>query len=153
LYYSHIYTSWTHVYIVTIEFFKDERYNQSLNYTLYAALALLPLKTVIFEELAFRGIIPALILRFKNQKTATIISSLAFGLWHVSTSLGIGAYSSGKNTTVPSFIVIGVVICVTTILGMIFCELRWRSDSLVAPMVVHWFINASAIILASLSWH
>ncbi|HSW79109.1 MAG TPA: CPBP family intramembrane glutamic endopeptidase, partial [Candidatus Babeliales bacterium] len=73
--------------------FQDPRYHHNLSTALAAALELVPLKTVIFEEVAFRGILPAIALRIKNQQRfATIVSSVAFGLWHVFSASKIGNY-------------------------------------------------------------
>ncbi len=130
-------------YVVDPNIFKDSRYNQNLSAALFAALVLLPLKTVLFEELAFRGLFPALLLKHYNSRyTAAIISSLIFGLWHMSTL---------PNNR--SLILIAPVTFMATFLaGLAFCWLRFKSGSLLAPIAAHWCINAAAIILASLAW-
>lgn len=139
--------------IVNPAMFSDPRYHQSLSSALYASLVLLPLKTVFFEELAFRGILPALLMKFKNNRWfATIISSLGFGLWHITSAATIGSYHIGASIVVPKLLVILAVWLFTSVAGVILCELRWRSKSLVAPTVVHWFINGAGMILAALSW-
>jgi membrane protease YdiL (CAAX protease family) len=134
--------------------FKDPRYNQSFPAALYAALLLLPVKTVLFEELAFRGIFPALLLRLKaNRWLATLISSLAFGLWHITSAMGIGNYQVSGDIAVPKVGVVLATILATTTAGIILCTLRWRSGSLVTPIALHWFLNGLAIMLAAFSWH
>jgi membrane protease YdiL (CAAX protease family) len=133
------------VFLVHKTVFNDPRYHQGHGQALYAALILVPLKTVLFEELAFRGLLPALILKIKNsRRAATIISSVLFGLWHVSTAGGVDPGSS--------FLTILGVVIITSLAGAVFCELRWRSGSLVAPIAAHWAINGLAIMFASLSW-
>jgi uncharacterized protein len=47
----------TIVYVFVPSIFLDARYQQPLPDAMYAALVLLPLKTVLFEELAFRGVL------------------------------------------------------------------------------------------------
>jgi membrane protease YdiL (CAAX protease family) len=132
--------------------FHDPRYHHKLSTALYSALVLLPLKTVLFEELAFRGILPAIALKIKNQRRfAIIVSSLAFGFWHVYSATKIGGYTA-LGFLVPATLVIAGVFLVTSIAGYLFCELRWRSGSLIAPIAVHWFINGFGIVLVSLSW-
>lgn len=141
------------VLIVDQQAFKDPRYHHSLPTALHSALLLVPLKTVLLEELAFRGLFLALVLRIKdNRWLATILSSLAFGLWHVITAASIGNYSLGPNIVVPQLVVIIAVVFVTTLAGVALAELRLRSKSLLAPILVHWFINGFAIVLAALSW-
>lgn len=140
-------------FLINSDTFKDPRYHQSLPVALYSALVLLPLKTVLFEELAFRGIMPALLLRLKRGRwLATIISSVAFGFWHIISAATIGSYSAGGGLTISKPLVIVSVWLFTSLAGVFLCELRWRSKSLIAPIIVHWFVNAATIILASLSW-
>ncbi len=133
--------------------FKDARYNQSFAMALFASLVLLPLKTVLFEEIAFRGILPALFLRFKHHRMyATVVSSLLFGLWHVFLATKMGNYLLGGSLVIPNpFVVLGIFVA-TSVAGYIFCELRWRSGSLLTPIAAHWTINGFAMILASFAW-
>lgn len=133
--------------------FKDHRYHHDLHTALYAAIVLLPFKTVLFEELAFRGILPAISLKIKNQRRiASILSSFAFGLWHIFSATKIGGYHLTSGIVVPNFAMVFAVFVGTFAIGYLLCELRWRSDSLAAPIAVHWFINGFGLILASLSW-
>lgn len=133
--------------------FKDTRYNQSFALALYASIVLLPLKTVLFEEIAFRGILPALFLQFKHHRLyASVVSSLLFGLWHVFLATKMGDYLLGGDLVVPNpFVVLGTFVA-TSVAGYIFCELRWRSGSLLTPIAAHWTINGLAIVLASFAW-
>jgi membrane protease YdiL (CAAX protease family) len=41
---------------------------------------------------------------------------------------------------------------VTSVAGLILGYLRYKSDSLLTPTIIHWFINGSALILAAISW-
>jgi membrane protease YdiL (CAAX protease family) len=141
------------VFIFDKTVFNDPRYHHRLSTALYSVLILLPLKTVLFEELAFRGILPAILLKVKNQRRyATIVSSLVFGFWHIYSATKIGNYHLAGNLTIPNVLVVAGVFVATSIAGYLFCELRWRSGSLIAPAAVHWFLNGFGIILASLSW-
>jgi membrane protease YdiL (CAAX protease family) len=141
------------VFFIDKNIYEDPRYHQKLGTALIAALVLVPLKTVLFEEVTFRGILPAIALRIKNQQRfATIVSSVAFGLWHVFSASKIGDYDLAGAVTIPNIVVILGVFIATTAAGFLFCELRWRSGSLLAPIIVHWFINGCGIVLASLSW-
>jgi membrane protease YdiL (CAAX protease family) len=44
-------------------------------------------------------------------------------------------------------VIVGMVIAMT-LAGMVFCWLRIRSKSLVAPFLFHWGVNATAFFLA-----
>ena len=54
---------------------------------LFVALIEVPFATVLLEETAFRGVLWGLLARDHGPLTATIVSSLLFGLWHVAPSL------------------------------------------------------------------
>ena len=68
--------------------FVDDRGTVSLAAVLFVALVRIPLGTVVLEELAFRGVLPALV--GGGWWRATLVSSGLFGLWHVLPSLGSG---------------------------------------------------------------
>ena len=133
--------------------FKDPRYDQSLPKALDASLVLLPLKTVFFEELAFRGIFLALLTKLKAGRwLANITSSVAFGLWHIGSTSGIGSYKLSAGVSVSQSLIFGAVLLFTTVAGLLLCELRWRSKSLLAPIAAHWFANCAGILIAAFSW-
>ncbi len=140
-------------YLFNHHIFQDQRYNQPLGSALFASIIILPFYTVLFEELVFRGLLPGLLQSLGNtQLVATIIASVFFGLWHVGSALKIGEFQISDRFSASSvYVVIGVFIA-TTIAGFIFCELRWRTGTLLAPIIIHWVINSTAIILAYLSW-
>jgi membrane protease YdiL (CAAX protease family) len=110
------------------------------------ALVVLPLSTVIPEELAFRGLLWALVRREHGTRTATVFSSACFGLWHVLPALGGGVANDAANDVVgtgaagTALRVLGTVLF-TGAAGVLFCELRRRSGSLLAPMLLHWGVN------------
>lgn len=142
------------VFLFYGQLFKDPRYHNSFYDTFYAIFILLPLKTVLFEELAYRGIGLALLLKIKENKLfAVSISSIAFGIWHISSSIGVNGYNITDNFSVTKSLFVGASVLATTAAGFVLCELRFRSKSLLAPIIAHWSINAVALILATVSWH
>ena len=114
-------------------------------------LLIIPLATVIPEELAFRGVLLALLCREHGSRAATGVSSALFGLWHILPALGggaanaavVGAVGAGTGGTVAR--VTGTVL-VTALAGVVFCVLRLRSRSLLAPILVHWAINGLGVL-------
>jgi membrane protease YdiL (CAAX protease family) len=54
---------------------------------LWAVLVVIPLGTVVPEELAFRGLVLALLGRRYGVLSGTLLSSGLFGLWHIGASL------------------------------------------------------------------
>lgn len=115
-------------------------------------LIVIPLGTALLEEAAFRGVLLGLFAKRTSIWRAAIVSSVLFGLWHIPPTInsadGSGAIGdasrSGGST---ALVVVGVVVAMTAA-GMVFCWLRIRSRSLVAPFVAHWWINATAFAVA-----
>lgn len=68
----------------TRRLFRDERaLSLSRARVLEEALLQVPFGTVLLEEAGFRGVLPALVARSHGPRTATAVSSVLFGLWHV----------------------------------------------------------------------
>ncbi len=115
----------------------------------YRAFIRIPLGTALFEEFAFRGVLLGAWARVADQTRAMIGSSLVFGLWHIRPTIelldanGLAATSWGRG-----WALLGAV-AATTAAGYLFCLLRYRSGSLVAPFVAHSAINSLAIIAAA----
>jgi membrane protease YdiL (CAAX protease family) len=123
---------------------------------LWTVLVVIPLGTVLPEELAFRGLLLALLGRRYGLRAGVLLSSGLFGLWHVVPSLGGGT----ANATMASVVgadaggtVVRVVITVifTSLGGVVLCWLRLRSGSLVAPVLAHWTVNGLGVIVAALA--
>jgi membrane protease YdiL (CAAX protease family) len=120
---------------------------------LWAVLVVIPLGTVLPEELAFRGLLLALLGRRYGVLAGTLLSSALFGLWHVVASLGGGT----ANATMASVVgadaagtVVRVIVTVvfTSLAAVVLCWLRLRSRSLIAPVLAHWTVNGLGVIVA-----
>ena len=80
--------------------FRDTRYDLSWPDALLKSLVLIPLGTILLEEVAFRGVLWGLICRARGAWTATAISSALFGLWHVLPSLGLATDNQAIGSAV-----------------------------------------------------
>jgi uncharacterized protein len=137
--------------------FRDTRYHLSLGNALLTAFVLIPLGTVLFEEVAFRGVLWGLLRRARGSWTATIVSSALFGLWHVLPSLHLAAdnqavasaVGTSRSGTVLSVLATALF---TGLSGVVFCELRRRSGSLLAPAGLHWATNGLAVLASAALW-
>ncbi|CAL9346076.1 hypothetical protein SUDANB176_00375 [Streptomyces sp. enrichment culture] len=116
-------------------------------------LVRVPFGTVLLEETAFRGVLWAMIRRRRGTAWATSVSSLLFGLWHLLPSRGLGRSNAALATifgsdsaNVAPLVVVAVAAMVAA--GVVLCELRRRSGSLLAPAALHWAINAFGYALA-----
>jgi membrane protease YdiL (CAAX protease family) len=126
--------------------FRDDRVDVSLGRMLFEVLVEIPLATVMFEEVAFRGVLLGLLRKRLPTWTAVVVSALLFGLWHVD---GVLHRHDGPGLAA---VVAGTVLA-TTVAGLGFAWLRVRSDSLVAPMLAHWATNSLAFVVAWVRWH
>jgi uncharacterized protein len=125
---------------------------------LIASMVIIPLQTVIPEELAFRGVLHGALSRAWGFRGVALMGSLLFGLWHVATSLGLTSSNVGFTRLFGGGIVgmlAGVTLAVlaTGAAGFVFSWLRRRSGSLIAPIALHWSLNGLGALAAALVWH
>ncbi|MFD7320271.1 CPBP family intramembrane glutamic endopeptidase [Streptomyces sp. NPDC059875] len=119
----------------------------------YRALVRVPLGTVLLEEIAFRGVLWAMLERRWGHLWATTISSFLFGLWHVLPSRGLTRANAAAEAvfgTGSAGVALSVVTAVvgTALAGVLLCELRRRSGSLIPPMALHCALNSTGYVLA-----
>lgn len=120
-------------------------------------LVIIPLTTVLPEEFAFRGVLTALLARRFDARRARIVTAGLFGLWHVLPGLGgAGAANDAVHTVVGTgargaVVRVGGTVLVTTAGGLLLGDLRRRSGSLLAPVLVHWAINGVGELVAARS--
>lgn len=125
---------------------------------LIAAMVIIPLQTVIPEELAFRGVLHGALDRAWGFRGVAMAGSLLFGLWHVATSLGLTSNNVGFTRLFGGGIfgmLAGVTMAVlaTGAAGFVFSWLRRRSGSLIAPIALHWSLNGVGAVAAAVVWH
>lgn len=131
----------------------DTRAPDSLGRALLAAFVLIPVRTVLLEEIAFRGVLWALLRRLRSTRAATAWSSALFGLWHVLPAVGFAGGNAAAQhllgrSAVGTAVVVAGTVAFTTAAGVVFCELRRRSGSLLAPIGLHWATNALGTLAA-----
>lgn len=125
---------------------------------LIASLVIIPLQTVIPEELAFRGVLHGTLHRAWGFRGVALAGSLLFGLWHVATSLGLTSNNVGFTRLFGGGVVgmvagVTVAVLATGSAGFVFSWLRRRSGSLIAPIALHWSLNGLGALAAALVWH
>lgn len=132
--------------------FVDSRARPDLAGVAKQALVHVPLGTVLLEEVAFRGVLPALARRRLGRMGATVISSVLFGLWHVLPSLRLPQDNRAAARALAGrspFAVVTPAVASTAAAGVLLCELRWRSGSLIAPAGLHWATNGLGYAFAA----
>ena len=95
----------------------------------------IPIATVLFEELAFRGALLPLLQRVTTAPAAWAASALLFGLWHLPPLWGSSVASLAGT------------FAATVTGGVAFTWLRARSNSLVAPLLAHWATNGLSLLI------
>lgn len=113
----------------------------------YQVLLRIPLGTAVCEEFAFRGMLFAE-LRPSGTARAAAVSSLAFGLWHVTATLNaLGANRPDAGARGKAWAVGGAV-AFTTLAGITLVWLRLYTGGLGAPIALHATLNALATVAA-----
>jgi membrane protease YdiL (CAAX protease family) len=137
--------------------FRDSRYQFGLGEALLTAFVLIPVGTVLLEEIAFRGVLWGLFRRLRGTAVATAASSALFGLWHILPSLGLasdneaigGAVGTGQSA---QLVTVAGTVLFTAASGVVFCELRRRSGSVLASAGLHWATNGLAVLASAAVW-
>jgi membrane protease YdiL (CAAX protease family) len=133
--------------------FHDRRVDSGIARLMYMALVRVPFGTVLLEELAFRGVLPAVFAKNGSMFRAVVIASLLFGLWHVFPSMSLADVNPVFEWLLGDGLagkVAGVAIAVfgTFVLGLWMCFLRYRSGSILAPAIVHIGSNTGGYLFA-----
>ncbi len=118
----------------------------------YQVLVRIPVGTVLLEEVAFRGVLYGLVRDAYGTAWATTVSCLLFGLWHVLPARELPRLNPVADRTFrtrPALVVPAAVV-VTALAGVVLCEVQRRSGSLLAPVALHWAVNAFGYLTAFL---
>ena len=133
--------------------FEDRRLDEGVPALLYNTLIAIPLGTVVLEEIAFRGALPAVLSKRWTRVRAVVVSSLLFGLWHVLPSWGIGDVNPVVDDLIGAgwvgrTITVALAVAGTFLVGLWWCFVRYRSGSLLAPVLAHVATNSLAYAIA-----
>ncbi len=128
--------------------FDVPRAHVGLGDLLLHVLVIIPLSTVIVEEVAFRGTLLGLLTVLVPRAWAIAACALLFGLWHLD---GILTSTPGSANHV-ALVGLGTV-AATTAAGAVFSWLRLRSGSLLAPILAHLATDTVALVAAWITVH
>lgn len=138
--------------------FLDSRYELSTSQALWRALVVIPLGTVLVEEIAFRSVLWGVLARHLSATRVLVVSSSLFGLWHVLPALSFGTSNSATSGAVASgglvatLLVVTGTVLFTALAGAVVGELRRRSDSVLAGAGLHWAANSLGVLFGLLAW-
>jgi uncharacterized protein len=111
----------------------------------HQALVRIPVGTVLWEEVAFRGVLLAVLRRLVPAPAAVAASSVLFGVWHVRPTLeGLAANDLDRGPVATGAAVL-LGCAGTAAAGVLFTALRLRSGSLLAPALLHLATNSFGV--------
>jgi len=117
----------------------------------YDVLLRIPVGTVAWEEIAFRGVLRAALRRVLAEPAATAVGSAVFGLWHIrptAEALALNRLAAGREARI---LAVTAVAAWTAGAGALFCLLRERSGSLAAPVLLHLATNCGGALASALA--
>lgn len=106
-------------------------------------LLVIPVSTVLCEEVAFRGVLLATARRVLPVPAAVTVSAAVFGLWHIGPAI--------RDGQAAQLVEIAGVVAVTTAGGLLLGWLRQRTSSLLAPIGLHLATNSVGLAAAALA--
>lgn len=115
----------------------------------YRVLVRIPLGTVLWEEIAFRGVLLAALARVLSLRTATVVSAAVFGIWHVRPTLSALAINDLADGPLLSGAAVLLGCLATALAGVFLTWLRLRSGSLLAPVLLHLATNSLGTLAAA----
>ena len=116
----------------------------------YQVLVRIPVGTVAWEEIAFRGVLQAALRRVLAEPAATAVGSAVFGVWHIrptAEALAVNRLAAGRGARITA--VTGVA-AGTAAAGALLSRLRERSGSLAAPVLLHLAANCAGLLASAL---
>lgn len=112
----------------------------------YRVLVRIPLGTVVVEEIAFRGVLPALLDRLVPLGWAVAASCVLFGLWHV-----VPTRATLRTNHLPARpVLLGGVVVATAAVGAGLSWLRVWSGGLAAPAIADAAASGAATVVSFL---
>lgn len=139
--------------------FLDARYHLPPAGALLTAFVIIPVGTILLEEVAFRSVLWGFLSRHARVWQVAVASAFLFGLWHILPATA----SAAANPAVAAALVglgalakvvsVGGTVLFTAVGGLVAGELRRRSGSLLASVGMHWATNALGVLFGVIAWH
>jgi len=152
------------VYLVGVLFpltrsaFVDARYHLAVSGALLSAFVIIPVGTVLVEEVAFRSVLWGMLARQLATWRVLVVSSVLFGLWHILPSLHLAWTNQGVDNAVrgvggsATVLVVVATVGITAVGGVVAGALRHRTGSVLASAGMHWATNALGVLFGLLAW-
>jgi uncharacterized protein len=114
----------------------------------YQTLVRIPVGTALWEEIAFRGVLQAMLRRIMSEPAAIGVTSGVFGLWHIRPTAGALRVNGLAESRRQAVTRVAAGVAVTAAGGAAFSWLRARSGRLAAPVALHIAINCGGLAAA-----
>ncbi|PRY47484.1 CAAX prenyl protease-like protein [Geodermatophilus tzadiensis] len=114
-------------------------------------LVRIPVGTVLWEEVAFRGVLPPVLRRVLPRREAAAVASALFGVWHVAPTLQGLAVNGLAVDPVRRAAAVTTACLGTAGAALLFASLRQRSGSLLAPALLHLAANDLGVLAAAVA--
>jgi uncharacterized protein len=108
----------------------------------------IPVGTVLWEEIAFRGVLQAALRRVMSEPAAIAVASGVFGVWHIrptAAALRINGLAGDPGQAAAR---VAAGVAATAAGGALFSWLRARSGGLAAPVLLHLATNCAGPVVA-----
>jgi uncharacterized protein len=117
---------------------------------LYQLVVRIPVGTALLEEVAFRGVLFGALMDF-GMAAAAIISSAAFGLWHLVPTRNLVRANRPDACFRTTAGAIAGAVSFTFLGGLLLVWMRVRTGSVAGPFVFHAVLNSLATLAAVLA--
>lgn len=116
----------------------------------YRVLLRAPVGTALTEELAFRGVLFALLMD-AGPLWAVAWSSVLFGLWHIAPGINLLDGNPGPKPASYRWAKVAGIVAASSSAGLAFAGLRIWSGGLAAPFALHATLNSLGTVAAHLA--
>ena len=114
----------------------------------YQAGVRIPAGTVLWEELAFRGVLQAALRRVLPARAAVAVTAVIFGIWHVRptiAALRVNGLATGRRQAVSRAVAVSAAMAAA---GVLLSWLREHSGRLAGPALLHLTVNSGGMLAA-----
>ena len=118
---------------------------------LWITLIRISLGTVLLKEIAFRGVLPALLGGGERWRWGPVLGASAlFGLWHVLPSLALTSNAAVATVLggVPIAVLSGLAMLAAAGAGVVLYWWRHTGRGVLAPALVHLATNSGGLLIA-----
>lgn len=117
----------------------------------YHAAVRVPLGTVVWEETAFRAVLPVLLRRVMPPRTARAMNAVVFGLWHVRPTLDAMRLNGVPRTGPRRSAAVAGAVVAAALIDLMLSRLHRSTESLLAPALVHVASNSGGTVAAAVA--